>query len=84
MAYELKEGQGSLFKNERREKDTHPNLTGKIKVAGVVYWISGWTKDGEKGKWISLSVKPTEPVSPTLKKIQKAADDFDESSEIPF
>jgi len=82
MAYELKEGQGSLFKNERREKDTHPNLQGTILVAGVEYWINGWTKEGAKGRWISLSVKPKEAAKPAAK-AQKPADDFDEDS-VPF
>ncbi len=84
MAYELKDGQGSLFKNERREKDTHPNLQGTILVAGVEYWISGWTKEGAKGRWISLSVKPKEAAKPAAKAQKPAADDFDESSDIPF
>lgn len=82
MAYELKEGQGSLFKNERREKDTHPNLQGTILVAGVEYWINGWTKEGAKGRWISLSVKPKEAAKPAAK-AQKPASDLSED-DIPF
>lgn len=85
MAYELKEGQGSLFKNERREKDTHPNLQGTILVAGVEYWINGWTKEGAKGRWISLSVKPKEAAAkPAGKAPKPAADDFDDDQNIPF
>ncbi len=60
MAYELNEGQGSLFKNDKREKDTHPNLQGSIMIDGRAYWLSGWTKEGAKGKWISLQAKPKE------------------------
>lgn len=82
MAYKLKEGQGSLFKNERREKDTHPNLQGTILVAGVEYWIKGWTNEGAKGRWISLSVKPKEAAKPAAK-AQKPADD-DDFEPIPF
>ena len=44
MAYELKEGQGSLFPNKRKETESHPNLTGTILVGGVEHWISGWVK----------------------------------------
>lgn len=58
MAFEQKDMSGALFKNEKREKDTHPNLQGSIRIDGRDYWLSGWTKDGAKGKWISLSVKP--------------------------
>lgn len=58
MAYELKDGQGSLFKNDKREKDTHPHATGTAMIGGVEYWVSAWTKEGAKGKFQSLAFKP--------------------------
>jgi hypothetical protein len=63
MAYELREGQGSLFKNDRKEKDTHPNARGEALIGGVVYEISAWTKEGRKGKFQSLAFKPKQPRS---------------------
>jgi uncharacterized protein (DUF736 family) len=52
---------GVLFANDKREKDTHPNMTGKINVDGVDYWLSAWTKTSKNGnKFLSLSVKPME------------------------
>ena len=61
MAYEQRDLSGSLFKNDKREKDTHPNLTGTVMIGGVEYWASGWTKERQNGeKWISLSFKPKE------------------------
>lgn len=61
MAYEQRDLSGSLFKNDKREKDTHPNLTGTVMIGGVEYWASGWTKIRPNGeKWISLSFKPKE------------------------
>ena len=51
---------GVLFKNDRREKDTHPEYNGTINVGGVDYWLSAWVKDGRKGKFFSLSVKAKE------------------------
>lgn len=61
MAYEQRDLSGSLFRNDKREKDTHPNLTGTVMIGGVEYWASGWTKERQNGeKWISLSFKPKE------------------------
>lgn len=58
MAFELREGQGSLFKNENRTSDSQPNARGDALIGGVVYEISAWTKEGRKGKFQSLSIKP--------------------------
>lgn len=58
MAYEKRDNSGSLFKNDRREKDTQPNARGTALIGGVEYEISAWTKDGRNGKWQSLSFKP--------------------------
>lgn len=52
---------GTLGKNRRREKDTHPEYTGQIDINGVGYWLSAWVKEGQGGKFFSLSVKPKEP-----------------------
>lgn len=55
MAYEQKDNTGSLFKNDRREKDSHPHAKGSATIDGVEYWVSAWTKEGQKGRWQSLS-----------------------------
>lgn len=64
MAYELKEGQGSLFRNERKEKDSHPSARGEALIGGVLYEIASWTKEGRKGKFQSLSFKPKQQREP--------------------
>lgn len=55
--YEQKDFTGALFKNEKREKDTHPHATGSALIDGVEYWVSAWTKDGVNGKYQSLAFK---------------------------
>lgn len=55
---------GMMYRNDRKEKDTHPDFQGFINVDGVEYWLSGWTKEGKPGskmegrKFFSLSIKP--------------------------
>jgi hypothetical protein len=60
MAYEQKEGQGSLFKNERKEKETHPDYRGDCTIGGKKYWVSGWIKKGKNGSFMSLAIQEKE------------------------
>lgn len=57
MAYELKDGQGSLFKNDRKTEERHPDYKGSFKINGTEYDLAAWVKEGKKGKFFSLSVK---------------------------
>ena len=68
MSYELKPGQGSIFKNDRKEKDTHPDYKGSIvDLSGQPCWISLWVKRSEgKPPFFSVSIqaKETKPAEP--------------------
>ncbi len=67
MAYEPKDNSGTLFKNDKREKDTHPPATGTAIIDGVEYWVSAWTKEGAKGKFQSLAFKPKQERAQEIK-----------------
>jgi hypothetical protein len=86
MAYELKDGQGSLFKNDRKESENHPDYRGEINVDGQLYWLSAWIKEGKKGKFMSLSAKPKDDIGsnskPPKEKLPGNMQDMDD--EIPF
>ena len=60
MGWELRDNQGSLFKNERKNNDRHPHMTGTCMIDGVVYYISAWTKEGANGRFQSLAFKRKE------------------------
>jgi len=56
MAYEHKEGTGSLFPNTKT-KDTQPDVKGNIMIGGKLIKLAGWLKKRNDGSdWISLSV----------------------------
>lgn len=54
MAYEHKEGQGSLFKNEK-QNDRQPDYKGTILIGGVTYEVAAWERTSQRGsKYLSL------------------------------
>jgi hypothetical protein len=58
---ETRDMSGALFKNERKEKDQHPDYRGDITIDGVKYSLAGWVRETRDGKkYLSLSVKPIE------------------------
>ena len=58
MAYEAKPGTFSLFKNDKKESDKHPDYRGDGKDAdGNAIWVSAWLKEGKSGKFMSCSFK---------------------------
>lgn len=58
MAYELKPGQGSIFKNDKKTQDNHPEYRGTIKTPDGKEWeVSLWVKEGQKGKFFSANFK---------------------------
>ena len=63
MAYVPKEGSGSLFKNDRKTTDNHPDYTGSIMFNNKEHYLSAWVKEGTKGKFFSVSIgKEKQPV----------------------
>ena len=64
---------GVLFKNDRKEKDTHPDYKGSINADGVEYWLSAWMKEGAKGKFMSFSLTPKEQTQTAAQAAQQVA-----------
>jgi hypothetical protein len=69
---------GVLFRNRNKETDRHPDYTGNLTVGGTEYWLSAWIKEGQRGKFFSLSIKPKQQAATSA----SLADDMNDS--IPF
>lgn len=55
-------GTGALFKNDRKEKPSHPDYKGDVTINGRKFWLSGWIKTSEKNgqKFMSLAFREAE------------------------
>lgn len=87
MAYD-NTNRGSIWKNEDKTQDSHPDFRGSINVEGVEYWVSAWKrKEGAnpKAPALSFSIQPKEENrQPTRTQTQSnnqssGFDDFDDS-----
>lgn len=58
---------GSIWKNDKKDSDKHPDFTGSLNVGGVEYWVSAWKrKEGAAAKApaLSFSIKPKDEQQP--------------------
>ena len=82
MAYEPKPGQFSLFKNDKKESDKHPDYRGDgLAPDGTPVWVSAWIKTGKGGKFMSCSMQ-VKQARGERKPAAKPTDD--EGDPIPF
>jgi|TARA_R110000772_G_scaffold19816_1_gene55155 hypothetical protein len=85
MAYVPKEGSGSLFKNDRKTTENHPDYTGTIMVNNRECYLSAWVKEGTKGKFFSVSIgKEKQPKGFTAKGSDELPRNTIEDSDLPF
>ena len=60
MAEYSNENRGSIWRNERKTSDTHPDFTGTLNVDGVEYFVDAWKRKpdaSEKAPALSFKVK---------------------------
>ena len=83
MSYEMKPGQGSIFKNDKKTTEQHPDYKGSIMTPdGVECWVSMWVKRPE-GKTpffsVSIQAKETKPDA-----VQSPALPVEAKDDLPF
>jgi len=74
---------GSIWKNEKKSTENHPDFTGSLNVEGVDYWVSAWRrKEGANpnAPALSFSVKRKDEIPQVHAK--PAAESF--TDDIPF
>jgi uncharacterized protein (DUF736 family) len=86
-SFEQKDNSGALFKNDRKEKETHPDYRGTCMVNGVEMAMSAWLRTSKNGtKYMSFSF--SEPYRKEQAPARQPATDFggfdDGGDEIPF
>ena len=56
---------GALFPNNKKERDTQPDLTGKLNVGGKMFWISAWKNKAQSNgvDYLKLSINAMEEQS---------------------
>lgn len=58
MAYEMKDGSGSMFLETQKKSDKAPDFSGKFKMSGTEFRIVGWKRESKTGKhYISLAIE---------------------------
>ena len=55
---------GLIFRDADKQGERDRDYKGSCTIDGKEYWISGWIKEGRKGKFLSLSFKTKEPKKP--------------------
>ena len=90
MAYEMKPGQGSAFKNDKKTEDWHPQFKGKVMLPdGSTHWLDVTPKKTQAGDtWVSIKIgKQIEGAAkPVSEHNQAKANAFvtDVDDDIPF
>ena len=79
MSYEHREGSGSLFRNELKDSEKQPDYRGTLMVAGKVWEIAGWKKEGKKGTFLSLKAQ-----EPRDKPDRGRAESIKDEDPLPF
>ena len=77
--FEHKENTGSIFKNDYKKADNHPDYKGKVNANGKLMDIALWVRKSEGGKTY-FSVKLSEP----FVKSEQLPSEPEDETDLPF
>ena len=63
MAYEQQEMSGTLFQERNKKNPKGPDWTGTVLIEGITWRLAAWTKQGQRGDFLSLKVSEQQPPS---------------------
>lgn len=81
--FEQKEGQGSLFKNEKKTSDKQPDYRGSLKWHNQTLNVAGWVKDSKNGKkFLSLKIEAIDTTNGSA--MPKKVEQPENNGDLPF
>jgi hypothetical protein len=77
MAFQLKPGRGSLWKNEDKRDAKDADYSGSLNIEGLgEHWLNGWIEKTKAGKtYLSVSIKPKQQRPDTSKSLADGMED---------
>lgn len=82
MPYEMRDMNGSLFVNDKKENEDQPGYTGKCLIGGQLYYMSAWAKKSKSGKtYMSFAFKDANRATEN-QHVEDAP--IDDSDSLPF
>jgi hypothetical protein len=85
MTYEAKPGSFSLFKNDKKTKDNHPDYKGDGKdLDGNPIWVNAWLKESSRGKFMSCAFTLKSASQPRSKSVGNGRTQQDDDDTPPF
>ena len=79
MKFERKDNTATVFLNQFKQKETHPDYTGAGLINGKKMLVSVWIKTGKGGnRYMSMSFQEPKPKNQTLQRIETTQETFDE------
>jgi hypothetical protein len=80
-----RENRGVIFKNNKKEKDTHADYKGVLNIHGEEFWLNVWINTAKSGeKYMAVMATPKEAREERGKPALKVVGGSDPDDGIPF